>query len=180
MKSYTFDEKDEFSKNGIKSVCSYLNTLKKTIEIKNVEDDKEYQKNGIDLVWIYRKGKNNVMISIEVKTDKYITGNFWLETLSNERIGTLGCFVKCKARYLFYYFINWKNMYIIPMKKARPWFLENINRFKESKTSTKDINNNHQHITVGRLVPINIMMKEVEGIKLVKEVTKLDKFTSQK
>ena len=104
MKSYTFDEKDEFSKNGIKSVCSYLNTLKKTIEIKNVEDDKEYQKNGIDLVWIYRKGKNNVMISIEVKTDKYMTGNFWLETLSNEKIGTLGCFIKCKAKYLFYYF----------------------------------------------------------------------------
>ena len=178
MKSYTFDEKNKFSKEGIKAVYSYLNALKKTIEIKNVEDNKDYQKNDIDLVWIYKKGENNLMISIEVKADRYTTGNFWLETLSNEEIGTLGCFVKSKAKFLFYYFTVWDHMYIIPLKEAKSWFIKNMQRFKESKTSTKDKYGNYQHTTVGRLVPINIMMKELEGIKLVKEVTKLEKFIS--
>jgi len=171
-KAYTFVEKDKFSKKGINVVYNYLNSLKKTIKVKNVENDKKYQKNDIDLVWIYRKDNKPLMISVEVKTDRYTTGNFWLETLSNEEIGTLGCFLKSKARYLFYYFTEWDNMYIIPLKKAQSWFLENLNRFRESKTTTKDENGNHKHTTVGRLVPISIFMKEVEGVKLVKEVSK--------
>jgi len=172
VNSYTFDEKNNFSKEGIKMVCAYLNSLKKTIKIKNVEDDPAYQKNDIDLVWIYEKEGNEIMISIEVKTDKYTTGNFWLETLSNEGLGTPGCFVKSKAKYLFYYFTKWDNMYIIPFKKAQKWFLENFNRFRESKTTTKDEKGDYRHTTVGRLVPIESMMKEIEGIKLVKSVSK--------
>lgn len=172
VKSYTFNEKNDFSKKGIDIVCNYLKSLKKTIKINNVEDDPAYQKNDIDLVWVYKKEDKEIMISIEVKTDKYTTGNFWLETLSNEAIGTPGCFVKCKAKYLFYYFTKWDSMYIIPLKKAQPWFNENMNRFRESKTTTKDEKGEYRHTTVGRLVPIEIMMKEVEGIKLVKEVSK--------
>ena len=63
-------------------------------------------------------------------------------------------------------------MYIIPLKKAQPWFQNNINRFRESKTTTKDEQGNYRHTTVGRLVPIEIMKKEVEGIKLVKDVSR--------
>ena len=172
IRSYTFDEKNKFSKEGINVVCSYLKSLKKTIEVKNVEDDKNYQKNDIDLVWIYKKENNNLMISIEVKTDKYSTGNFWLETLSNEDLKTPGCFVKSKAKYLFYYFTEWDSMYILPLKKTRQWFLENIDRFKENRTTTKDQSGKYKHTTVGRIVPIHIMMEEVKGIKLVKNVSK--------
>ena len=171
-KSYTFIEKDNFSKRGIEIVCRYLKSLKKTVQIKNVEGEKDYQKNDIDLVWVYKKDDKSRMISIEVKTDKYTTGNFWLETISNEEIGTAGCFIKSKAKYLFYYFTEWDNMYIIPLKKAQSWFLENLNRFRESKTTTKDGLGRHKHTTVGRLVPIETMMEEVKGIKLVKNVSK--------
>lgn len=170
VNAYTFEEKDSFSKQGIKAVYNYLNALNKTIKIINVEDDPRYQRQGIDLVWIYKKGRNKIKISIEVKTDKYTTGNFWLETLSNEEIGTQGCFIKSKAKYFFYYFPEWRNMYIMPLKKAQKWFLQNISRFRESKTTTKDQYGNHKHTTVGRLVPINIMMQEVEGIKLIKNI----------
>jgi len=62
-------------------------------------------------------------------------------------------------------------MYIIPLKKAQPWFKENMNRFRESKTTT-NVDGKYKHTTVGRLVPIEVIMKEVEGIKLVKEVSK--------
>jgi hypothetical protein len=112
------------------------------------------------------------MISIEVKTDKYTTGNFWLEILSNEELGTPGCFVKSKAKYLFYYFTEWDSMYIMPLGVAKEWFLVNMKRFRESKTTTKDEKGNYRHTTVGRIVPINIMMKEVGGIKLIKKISK--------
>jgi hypothetical protein len=59
----------------------------------------------------------------------------------------------------------------MPLKKAVPWFKDNLDRFRESKTTT-NVNGKYKHTTVGRLVPIEIMMKEVEGIKLVKEVSK--------
>jgi hypothetical protein len=62
-------------------------------------------------------------------------------------------------------------MYIIPLKKAVPWFKDNIHRFRESKTTT-NVNGIYKHTTVGRLVPIELMMKEIEGIKLVKKVSK--------
>lgn len=171
VKSYTFDEKNAFSKKGINIVCNYLKLLKKTVKIKNVEDDPKYQKNDIDLVWVYKKEDKEIMISVEVKTDKYTTGNFWFETLSNEALGTLGCFVKSKARFLFYYFIEWDSMYIIQLKKAQSWFNENMSRFKESKTTTNE-KGVYRHTTVGRLVPISIMMKEVKGVRLVKNVSK--------
>jgi hypothetical protein len=172
MKSYTFTEKNDFSKKGISVVCAYLSSLKKTISIKNVEDDPNYQKNDIDLVWVYKKENKELMISIEVKTDKYTTGNFWLEILSNEELGTPGCFVKSKAKYLFYYFTEWDSMYIMPLGVAKEWFLVNMKRFRESKTTTKDEKGNYRHTTVGRIVPINIMMKEVGGIKLIKKISK--------
>lgn len=173
IKSYTFEEKNNFSKSGISVVYTYLLRLKKTISVKNVEDDPNYQKNDIDLVWIYVKNEKELMISIEVKTDKYTTGNFWLETLSNERLGTPGCFVKSKAKYLFYYFINWDSMYVIPLKVAKEWFNINYARFKESKTTTKDKYGNYQHTTVGRLVPIKTMIEEVGRIRLIKNISKL-------
>ena len=172
VNSYTFKDKNKFSKKGIDIVCKYLSSLTKTIKVKNVEDDPAYQKNDIDLIWVYKKQDKELMISIEVKADKYITGNFWLETISNESLGTPGCFVKSKARYLFYYFTKWDSMYIMHLKKSQSWFKDNMNRFKESKTTTKDEKGQYRHTTVGRLVPISIMMKEVEGIKLVKEVSK--------
>jgi hypothetical protein len=172
IKSYTFTEKNDFSKKGISVVCAYLSHLKKTILVKNVEDDPDYQKNDIDLVWVYKKEDKQLMISIEVKTDKYTTGNFWLEILSNEELGTPGCFLKSKAKYLFYYFTKWDSMYIMPLGVAKGWFLANLDRFKTSKTTTKDEKGNYRHTTVGKLVPINIMMKEVGGIKLIKDISR--------
>ena len=172
VKSYTFDEKNDFSKKGIKVVSCYLRSLKKTVNVKNVEDEPKYQKNDIDLVWVYRKNNSVVSVSIEVKTDRYTTGNFWLETISNEKLGTIGCFIKSKAKILFYYFTEWDDMYVLPLKRTREWFLKNIDKFKESKTTTKDLEGNYKHTTVGRLVPIKVLMKEVSGIKLIKNISK--------
>ena len=64
-------------------------------------------------------------------------------------------------------------MYVISLGVAKEWFNANYTRFKESKTTTKDKMGNYKHTTVGRLVPITIMMKEVGGIKLIRNISKL-------
>lgn len=163
VKSYTFNDKDEFSKIGTDLVCRYLKSIEETQRVENVESDPNYQRDDIDLLWT----KGSEIVPVEVKTDSYATGNFWLETISNEFLRTEGCFLKTKAKYLFYYFIKYDNLYIIPMEKARKWFLENMHRFKESRTTTKDENGEYTHTTVGRIVAITTMVSEVKEIELI-------------
>jgi len=172
VKSYTFEEKDSFSKKGIEIVSSYLRIAKETIEVRNVESDPNYQKNDIDIVWIYREQGDNFIVSIEVKTDSYTTGNFWFETISNEELKTIGCFFKSKAEYLFYYFTELDCLYIIHLKTAQSWLKENVSRFKESRTTTKNNNNQYTHTTVGRLVPINVIIREIYGITIIPDISK--------
>jgi len=169
---YSFDEKNKFSKRGIKIIEKYLSSLDKTLSIKNVEDDVNYQNIDIDLIWTFKKNNVNIVRFLEVKTDNYTTGNFWIETISNEKKGTIGCFLKSHADFFYYYFIKWDSVYIIPMKQAKKWFQKNMDNFSISKTKTKDNHNNYSHTTVGRIVPIKIMMENVQGIKLMKNLSK--------
>lgn len=173
VRSYTFDEKNDFSKKGTLIITKYLESLKETISVENVEEDTAKQLDDIDLIWRVHAGNSEKVIPVEVKTDSYKTGNFWLETYSNYELQTLGCFLKTKAQYVYYYFIKWDRLYIIPMKQAIPWFMENLHRFWESKTTTKNERGVYTHTTVGRLVKIDIMMKEVKEIKVVDDVSKL-------
>jgi hypothetical protein len=172
VQAYTFTEKDDFSKKGIAVVTNYLKSLEQTVSVENVENDTRYQREDIDLIWKYRRGVDDIVNSIEVKTDRYTTGNFWLETGSNEEMQTTGCFVKSKADFFFYYFTKWDRLYIIPMQKAQAWFVTNMERFEESRTTTKDENGQHSHTTVGRKVPISVMRQEVKDIKVVENVSR--------
>jgi hypothetical protein len=172
LNSYGFEERNDFSKIGIKIVTDYLSSLKKTIKIVNVEDDVDYQKIDIDLIWHYKEDKNICEDYIEVKADSYTSGNFWLETLSNKKYQTQGCFLKSKAKYYFYYFSKWDKLYIIPLKPAQEWFKENMNRFRESETTTNN-QGEYSHTTVGRIVPIQIIINELEGIDLIENVSKI-------
>lgn len=174
VNSYTFNEKNDYSKKGIAVVVDYLKSLGRTVKVNNVEDNKEFQQKDVDLIWIYKSGLEEIISHVEVKTDRYKTGNFWLETTSNEELQTTGCFLKSKADLFFYYFSEWDRLYIIPMKQAQSWLMTNINRFRESKTTTKDENEKYQHTTVGRIVPIDIMRREVKDIKVIDNVSKIN------
>jgi len=168
---YTFDEKNEFSKKGVKVVENYLNSLSQTKSIKNVENEKKYQYIDVDLIWKCIFNNTSYELLVEVKADSWLTGNFWLETHSNKEKGTLGCFLKTKSDFYFYYFTENDTLYILPTKASQNWFKININRFEISDTTTVDGHLNHHHTTVGRLVPINTMLKEVNDIKVIEKVT---------
>ena len=102
---------------------------------------------------------------MEIKGDRHHrTGNFFFETVSNESKGTTGCFLYTRAEWLFYYFVEVQTLYCLPMYSVRPWFEENMDRFRERRTSTPVAEGQEHYVTVGRLVPIQTVLAEVPGV----------------
>lgn len=156
------------AKQATKHIEKYLRSRKETVNVLNVEDDKEHQLKDIDLIWEYAKDFTVKKLTIELKADRYHrTGNYFFETISNEQRGTPGCFMYSQADYLFYYFVTIRELHIIPLKAARKWFIEHMEEFVEERTSTP-IKNGEYYNTVGRLVPKNRLQAEVEGVKIRK------------
>jgi len=132
-----------------------------TVNVENVEGDPEYQAKDIDLLWATVSRD----YTIEIKADRWHgTGNFFFETVSNKEKGTPGCFLYTEADFLFYYFTEPRTLYILPMPRARQWFEANIERFAERETTTPA--GSEHYTTVGRLVPIETVLKEVRGVKV--------------
>ncbi len=132
-----------------------------TVSVENVEYQAVYQEKDIDLLWTTATHD----YTIEIKADRNDgTGNFFFETISNKEKNTLGCFLKTQADFLFYYFVEPRTLYILPMPRTRKWFVENMSRFEEREAATpvgKD-----RYITVGCIVPIEVVMSEVRGVKV--------------
>ena len=68
-----------------------------------------------------------------------------------------------QADFLYYYFIE-KELHIIPLKKTRDWFIKNIDKFQERKTTTPV--GNFYYNTVGKLVPRNIVLKNIPDVRI--------------
>ncbi len=132
-----------------------------TVNVENVEGDPAYQQKDIDLLWTTFLRD----YTLEIKADRWhTTGNFFFETVSNKEKGAPGCFLYTEADFLFYYFIEPRKLYILPMPRTRRWFLANLERFKEQETTTP-VGSEH-YTTVGRLTPIETVLNEVAGIKV--------------
>lgn len=156
---YNMSQSMAVAKQATRDIESWLSSLPETVSIDNVEDNREYQKLDIDLIWTTTDGS----YKIEIKGDRYHkTGNFFLETHSNKERNTPGCFIYTEADFVFYYFVTSRVLYQLPMAETRKWFMENINRFRERSTTTKV--GNSYYTTVGRLVPIKVAMEEVANI----------------
>jgi hypothetical protein len=164
LKQATMAERLGIAKKAARDIEQWLKTNRRTTEVLNVEDDPIYQVIDVDLLW---RAKDQE-VKIEIKGDTYHkTGNFFLETYSNEERNTPGCFMYTQADFVFYYFVEIKTLYSLPMPETKDWFEKHINEFKESRTQTP-YGNGQRYTTVGRLVPIKTLMKNVPGIKLYK------------
>jgi len=167
-KKYSMEDACHVAQKGTEDIEKYLREKPETLSVTNVEDNPEYREKDIDLLWNYSKNGRTRQISIEIKVDRYYrTGNYFFETVSNETRGTPGCFLYTEADFIFYYFVDERELHILPMAGTKNWFLKKINEFKERKTSTP-IGNGEFYITVGRLVP-RIRVKEgVRGVKIIR------------
>ena len=157
---YSMAEGVSVAQQAAQDIESWLRSLPQTRSVENVEADPRYQAQDVDLIWTTTRGRYRV----EIKGDRWHgTGNFFFETMSNQERGTLGCFLYTEADLLFYYFVEPRQLYILPMPATREWFLANRLRFRQSSTTT-DLGWGRSYTTVGHLVPIETVLAEVEGV----------------
>jgi hypothetical protein len=151
----------QVSERAVSDIDYWLRSFEFTGYVKNVEDDPHYQSLDVDLLWLYK----NREYKIEIKGDRWHkTGNFFFETLSNKEKNTPGCFLYTEADFIFYYFIETRALFLLPMPVTADWFRNNLERFSERETTTP-FENGSFYTTVGRLVPIDSVTTEVPGVR---------------
>jgi len=96
---------------------------------------------------------------IELKAEAKFTSNLFLEVWSNLPELTPGWMVTSRAHWLFYFFLDTKTLYVIPMRELQAWAFGigqkegRIYDFKEvAQTKYQQIN-----MTKGRLVPLQAL-----------------------
>lgn len=148
------------AKKATNDITRWLMSKPETISVQNVEYEPEFQSRDVDLIWKTQTRE----ILIEIKGDRWHkTGNFFFETHSNYKKGTPGCFMYTEADWLFCYFVVPRILYLLPMPITREWFVPLTARFQERSTTTSV--KKSSYTTVGRLVPIKTVMREIKGVE---------------
>lgn len=142
---YEFDNQNSVGKNGELIVKNWLLKQINVVNVFDVSFDKKYQDVDVDLIVLYQNGDK---ITYEVKTDTFLTGNLFFETVSNINKASLGCMMYTGADYILYFFIKNNDLYKLPTNEFRNWVLSNKEKFKE-----KIVKNKHYH-SKGLLIPL--------------------------
>jgi hypothetical protein len=148
------------ARRATEAIVPWLRALPQTVEVRNVEDDPAFRALDVDLLWTTTRR----VYRVEIKADRYDrSGNFFFETQSNREHGTPGCFLYSAADLFFYYFVRPRRLYILPLRVARAWFVPRRAQFRERSTTTR-VGDGH-YTTVGCLVPIARVLREVPGVR---------------
>lgn len=85
-KRYSMSDASEIANRAATDVERKLRSQLATVDVVNVDEDEDYRAKDIDILWLRRLNSGSVKtIKIEVKGDRYYnTGNYFLETISNE------------------------------------------------------------------------------------------------
>lgn len=157
-KVYEFNTSNAVGQIGEIAIIKWLENNPKVESVEDVTNDKFFQNLDIDLL-VHNVDKRDY--SVEIKTDTYVSGNFFFEVISNEEYQTEGCLMKSQANYLFYFFLKTKILYIINLDKFRKFVLENQDRWQERQVKNRSFTSRRY------LVPIDVVMSELKAIKKV-------------
>ena len=134
--------------------------------IHDVQEDPRFQHRGVDLLWD-RPGE--AVLGVEVKGDRHAQrGNYFLELVSNVEKDTPGCFLYSTADLLLYVFLAPREVHCLPLKATRDWFLPRAKEYPLKSTRTKT--GAALYTTVGAIVPVKQLLKEVPGATKTKIV----------
>lgn len=155
MREYDFNNSLLVGEEGEQIVATYLHNLSQFQEIKDVRDYPEFRTLDIDFVAKTTQGE---VVSLEIKTDTYDTGNLFYETFSCVETSSIGCMEKTNADYILYYFTKTKELYILHTEEFRKW----VNFKSYNFRSKKLFNIRHdqtRYTSMGYLIP----KKYIEG-----------------
>lgn len=154
-----FYDDNDFTQKGTNEILEYFSDR---FDFVDLQYEKEWQEKDVDFQFDSKKDIWDSRL-VEIKCDSYVSGNIFIETVSNNNKGTLGCILKTESDYLFYYFTQWKRLYIFKTKALQKWTLENKdkNRFRVSHPVTHDRYGNTMYYGTGMIVPLNTLIKEL-------------------
>lgn len=112
---------------GEKITMEYLSSIENFDCILDVRDNKLFQKIDVDFLVLT---KDNIMLPVEVKSDTmaHRTNNIVYETVSNRKTGSIGCFEKTRAKYMYYYLTVPQELYVIDVIKLQEYAHENCTK----------------------------------------------------
>ena len=91
---HEFHKSLKVGEEGEEHILEYLRRSDTVTNIIDVRDSAPYQKMDVDFLVTLTDGKE---YKVEVKTDTYLSGNIYYETLSSLEHDSIGCFEKTKA-----------------------------------------------------------------------------------
>ena len=159
--AYSMQETVRVADEGAKEVTSWLEG--KGYKVLNVENDKTYQDLDIDLIVTKLNEGRTEVFTVEIKVDRYTSGNFFFEITSNKTKGTPGCILYTNSDYIIYYFIKTKELYVITTCKLRKYLLTNQNKFTKKECTSLAGKGSYQ--SEGLLIPKATLEKSLGAKK---------------
>ena len=149
---------------GEEIIKEYLRKNPKVKGFDDVSNIQRFQNRDIDLIVDFLDG---TAVAVEVKTDTYTSGNIFYETMSNMECGVVGCMVKSKANFLFYYFTETKELYIMNFDKYRAWFRKNKHLFTRKLLKNKNKAGTGTYTSEGYTIPKKFLEENFTAYKKV-------------
>lgn len=159
----SFLRENAYSKDAVKRVESFYKSKYGAKSVSNVENDKNYQSQDIDLIV-----EGSETFSCEIKSDKnHTTGNIVLEDFSNFESGKRGWTHICQADYLIYAFPDINAAYVFSMPELRQWYMMNKKKYRARSVKTRS-GSGSTYTTKFHLIPLSKIATEVkcEQIKI--------------
>ena len=159
-----FTDAQEVERRALADLLPYALKRHPGIEITPTDNYKLLQKVCGD--WMAKwKGKGRLVEIKAEEENKY--DNLFLEAWSNRPRGTPGWMDTCQADWLWYYFVENKQLFILSMRELKEWAfgakarLANENEFKMKPQKKRDQPNE----TWGWCVPIATLDRELDSFK---------------
>ncbi|MBX5483653.1 MAG: hypothetical protein IRZ16_17660 [Myxococcaceae bacterium] len=158
-RSYSMRGVQGAADRAVALVRQFVRTIDPTSVVHDVQADPRFQHRGVDLLW---ERAGHPVQGLEVKGDRQgRRGNYFFELISNLEKDTPGCFLYTLADAYLYVFLDLEEVHVLPMPATREWFLKKAKEFPLRHARTKT--GNATYTTVGALVPIRTLMREVAG-----------------
>lgn len=143
----TFHSANSRGKVGEALISEWL--LSRKWLVLDTSSHKLFQEVGVDFV-IEKEGE---VRCIDVKTDSYTTGNFYIETVSNDLKGTRGCIYTSRADDWFYYYSATHSLKLFNPQEMAAYIDSPTGQTLRRTKAASYIGNNVAYHSHGVLVP---------------------------
>lgn len=149
----SFQYQNSIASKASSEIYTFLKNRKNVIDVINIEKNKKFQCNGVDLLCFKREVSTIKTQSIEIKADTHSnTNKYFLEVVGNDSTGVPGGMIYTRADYIFYYFKGIKELHVIERIPLQKWISNNGKNLNYKNVPTVDRNNNLLYNTIGALV----------------------------